>query len=878
MDSSINTDLTVNDIRAKPLFQKTIKDTGLNNIHHQKKNDILMILIYIYYYEKNELNIKKGISFKEKEKYYLIKSTWIRELKNYFDYQKISKILDEFKLTKDGINIPSLNELENNNILERIKLYLNNSDKNILNKKPNTNLIDSEIKMLPFKLKNNFIYYSNGYIINSKILEIIKNYMLEGQAIKIKPINIFNKENNIIISWIKNNAFVTFGNLNNELIFIANSCLVYYNLNIFNNEKKFLLNLSFKNYITSRKCQENNLNVQTLTKEIDEKLYKIGLFLKIKNQNVQRNYLLQKTLIKNMQNELKKKVQIINKYKKENSKNKLIIEQLKEEQTNLIEENKNLKGKIGDLENEVLTLKNILSYKANLDNEIEQFNVMGGEKLYERKSQEFINDRNQNEKLIIENINLINQIGELKKQLNQSKNNINEGKKVLLKSDYQSDEIISFIDDKKLNQKTENSNEGKKPLLRSDYQSDEIINFIDKSKQSQYESQIQNLNSDNQQTIPISLIPKENPLQTYIEPTLIGLNNIRAKSYINPILQCLNQIPSLINYFLNGSNQEMILNNNTIKESQNLLKLSPSYLQLTRMLWDKNKKGSSFSPYDFIENIEKMNPSFKNEQKSDSKDFIIFILEQIHLELKRQNNFQKYSIPLNQYDRKNAFINFMNDFLKECSIISDTFFGIIETTNICLYCKNFYSSKGINYPICYNYGIFNCLIFSLEEVRNFRNNLWANDNNQINQNNITINDCFLYNQKTERLIGENKNYCNICKQLYDSEYTSRIYRSPRVLILILNSNNNIKLDFTETLDLTQFVVEKDSSQMVYNLRGVISHLELIGSNEHYIGFCKSPINNQWYSYNDAFVNLVEDVQKEIINFGTPNILFYQKSN
>ena len=210
-------------------------------------------------------------------------------------------------------------------------------------------------------------------------------------------------------------------------------------------------------------------------------------------------------------------------------------------------------------------------------------------------------------------------------------------------------------------------------------------------------------------------------------------------------------------------------------------------------------------------------------------------------------------------------------------------FGFTETTNICLYCKDFYSRQRINYPICYNYGIFNCLIFPLEEVKNFRNNYWANLNIQINQNNsVTLDECFFYNQKTDKFTGENRNYCNICKRLFDSEYTNRIYSSPNVLILILNRGKdnkyNIKLDFTEILDLTQFVVVKDHPQLIYNLSGVITHYGQSGPNAHFIGFCKSPINNKWYKYNDELINPVEDVQRDIINFGTPYILFYQKSN
>ena len=907
MDSSNSTNIVVDKYIKQEINPMNI-DSTQSNCHQKNKKDILVVLIYIYYYEKNELNFKKGISFKEKENYFLIKSSWIKELKKYYDYQKISKILDEFILTQNRCNIPNLDNLQNNNILEKTKLHLNNSNINILNKQPNADLINPEIKLLPIKFKKKFFYYSNGYIINSKILEIIENYMFEGQKINIRPITILNKENNIIISLKLENVFSTFGNLNNELIYIANSCLAYYNLKIFNNEKNHLLNLSFKDYIISRKCQENNLKVQTLIKEVDKKAYKIGLFLKI--------------------------------YKEGNPKINLIIENFKKNQKNLMEENKNLKEKIqkleasvNDREKEIVELKNEVSRLSNQPDPT-TFKVIGGtdegnnfqksflereylikneelnermnqilikekeihdkmislndrESLLKKESQELINDKNQNQNLKQQNILLKSQNRELEeqlkqkqKQLSQNNDNVNVGRKALLSSSYQPDDIMNYIESKKKeSQEKDNVDEGKKILLSSQYHSDEIIDFIYKRK-NQKENQLQNLNLDTLSTISLYYLPNGCPLQAYKEPIFIGLDNTGSACYINAVLQCLNQIPSLTNYFLNDFNREVI-NNHIIKESNNLLQLSPAYLELTKMLWDNNKKESSFSPINFINTVEKMNPLFKKGNKGDYKDFIIFILEQIHKELKKPTNFQKHSVPVNQYDRNISIKNFINDFQKEGSIISDIFFGIIETTNVCLNCKRNCNLYGQNYPICYNYGKFNSLVFPLEEVRNFKNNSW---NNQIIQNNnLTLDDCFFYNQKTERFTGENQNYCNICRQLYDCEYTSRIYSSPNVLILILTrrSDNkyNIKLDFGEILDLTQFVQSKDCPRMIYNLKGVITQVEQSFPNyrnEYYIGFFKSPINNKWYSCNDTFINLVQDVQKEIINFGNPVILFYQK--
>jgi len=373
-------------------------------------------------------------------------------------------------------------------------------------------------------------------------------------------------------------------------------------------------------------------------------------------------------------------------------------------------------------------------------------------------------------------------------------------------------------------------------------------------------------------------IRKVNPLIIYMQPTLIGLNNIGATCFMNSTLQCLSQTKDLTNYFLNEKNKDRIINNNISIKNKNEYQLSPIFLELIQKLWEINGP-NSFSPNTFMNTINNMNPLFKSGQAGDAKDFIIFVLEQLHKELKQSINinFQDENGTLNQYDKNSAINYFLNDFKKECSIISDIFFGFNETTNECLYCKNIYNSKGLNGPICYNYGIFNCLIFPLEEVKNMKNM----QNNFINNNIVTLYDCFYYNQKSDYFTGDNRNYCNVCKQLYDSIYISKIFVSPKILVIILNRGRgniyDVKLDFNEIIDITQFVQQKDCPQLIYNLYGVITHIGQSGPNAHFIASCKSPIDNKWYRYNDAFVTPITNLQKDVIEFGTPYILFYQKN-
>jgi len=475
-------------------------------------------------------------------------------------------------------------------------------------------------------------------------------------------------------------------------------------------------------------------------------------------------------------------------------------------------------------------------------------------------------------KLIEKQSNKIKELEEKVKNLTQKEEELKKRNLEIEEREKMFNKKISFLEDKEnmISQQFkeyENLKEENKKLIKDNSILEERIKELEKENEK--------LKNNKKKVTKLKLKSKsKDKILSLKNPTLIGLNNIGATCFMNSTLQCLSQTKSLTNYFLNKDNKDRIINNNIALKNKDDLQLSPVYLELIQKLWDENGP-KSFSPNKFMNTVEKMNPLFKSGQAGDAKDFIIFILEQIHKELKTpiSNNINSNNLVLNQYDKNNAFNYFFNEFKKDCSIITDIFFGFNETTNECQNCKYLYNSKGINNPICYNYGVFNCLIFPLEEVKNHKS---AQNNNNI----VSIYDCFCYNQKSELFTGENRNYCNICKQLFDSIYTSKIFISSNVLVLILNRGKgniyNVKLDFSETIDITQFVLQKDCPQLIYNLYGVITHIGESGPNAHFVASCKSPIDNKWYRYNDAFVNPITDLKKEVIDFATPYILFYQK--
>ena len=634
--------------------------------------------------------------------------------------------------------------------------------------------------------------------------------------------------------------------------------------------------------LLNNKKEEIEKNIKILNNKEDELKYKMKV-LNIKEEEIKNK--LQVLFVK--EKELKKReIELENKNKLLNNRQFAILnkDQIEEEKKILNQQ----KLEISKKEKEIQTKNKELIKRALINDNREKEIKMKIEEIKKKEEEILIRENDFNKKMIYledkenyiqkENIELETK----KRNLMNYELSLQQKEKELdikIQNHNKNNRIISY-----------NSNGNNMNNYNQNYQNKNMINnniFNNNINQNNNRALGININKNNLQKLnpPSSKPSKLQPIKTFKGiPPLIGLNNIGSTCFKNSVLQCLSQTEDLTNYFLRETSLNKIMNNNIAKKNKNAPQLCPVYYELIRKLWDK-KGGNSFSPNKFMTLVDEMSKSdvlrFKTGEAGDAKDFIIFILEQFHKELQRSlKNSNQKNIPLNQYDKINTFNHFIEDFKENTSIISDIFFGINETNTICLNCKNNYNSKGIKEPICYNYGIFNCLIFPLEEVKKMKMQSMQNNFMIFNINTVSIMDCFLYNQKGEYFTGQNRNYCNLCKQLSDAVYTNKIFSSPKYLILIMNrgKNNvfNIKLDFVEYLDLTQFVIQKDN-QMFYSLYGVITHLGESGPNAHFVASCKSPVNNKWYRFNDSIITPINNFFTEIHNFGTPYILFYKKT-
>ena len=310
--------------------------------------------------------------------------------------------------------------------------------------------------------------------------------------------------------------------------------------------------------------------------------------------------------------------------------------------------------------------KELTGYKLKIEQNLITKNKANNEIIYNsQKLSKSVRD------LFNQNKNIPNE-----QDLIKLKKELNKREEMIIKKEKEINSKISFLEDKE-NYIEKESNEINK--RKEEFQKDVQENIRLKKENNELIKKNKELEEEiKMKELKLNSFRSKNKLEEYSIPTLVGLNNIGATCFMNSTLQCLSQTSRLTNYFLNEGNEEKIKNNNFALKKENP-QLSPIYLELIKKLWNKNGP-KSFSPNDFMNIIEKMNPLFKKGQASDSKDFIIFILEQLHKELKspiklKNNNFSM-NVPLNQYDKNNAFSYFFKDFQKECSIISDVFFWI----------------------------------------------------------------------------------------------------------------------------------------------------------------------------------------------------------
>ena len=239
--------------------------------------EIKKLFILIFYYERLLSKYFESSFTNINEKYYLINPEYLFKLKQSFNYQENY----EYKLNDLNLNINYIELDENTEKFFQNTYFENEStmEKNNFEYLKNINNIKS-----PICQKGQFKYFSNAFILPSKIYYLIKNLFFQNQEENIMPTKIIYKEEDLLIYF---NYNIEIGNLNEHLLFTP-KYFFDFNKTRFEIELKTILYNSIEEYLNSRKCSEKQMEPQNL---LNRNNNLIGVFISLinkgKTQNIQ---------------------------------------------------------------------------------------------------------------------------------------------------------------------------------------------------------------------------------------------------------------------------------------------------------------------------------------------------------------------------------------------------------------------------------------------------------------------------------------------------------------------------------------------------------------------------------------------------------------
>ena len=151
--------------------------------------------------------------------------------------------------------------------------------------------------------------------------------------------------------------------------------------------------------------------------------------------------------------------------------------------------------------------------------------------------------------------------------------------------------------------------------------------------------------------------------------------------------------------------------------------------------------------------------------------------------------------------------------------------------------------------------------------------------NKINDDSISLDKCFDYFIKFEKLDKDNEYLCEKCHIKQKAKTKIQIYNPPPILIIHLKRFNNVtkietKINFPiNDFNINKYVLNNENNN-VYNLYGVIYHSGT-KDNGHYYVNAYNLYKKKWYNFDDKKVKEILDLNNEII---TKNayVLFYIK--
>ena len=319
----------------------------------------------------------------------------------------------------------------------------------------------------------------------------------------------------------------------------------------------------------------------------------------------------------------------------------------------------------------------------------------------------------------------------------------------------------------------------------------------------------------------------------YTKAPKTGLKSLGETSYLNAVLQIFATNRTISSYFVNPTNKSYFETNKA---------QFPFTYVFHRLFthfypYPENDYSENYSPEVLLNVLGRYNKVYISKKSRNPTELLKFILTTLHKELNTKKT--KYISTSDSTNKNQVLKEGLDDFQKSNnSIISNNFHWFELKSKFCSECKLAY----------YNFN--NYEILDLDILGTFQ---------QCNSQ-ITLFHCLNY--QSEKI---QNSFCQKCQKYNQSKINTSIYSSPINFIFILNRGMpaqhllNINFILEEKIDIGKFL-ENQQAYNKYELSGVVS----FSVNENkYVCFGKSPVDNQWYLYNDD--NVANTNINEVLN-------------
>lgn len=360
---------------------------------------------------------------------------------------------------------------------------------------------------------------------------------------------------------------------------------------------------------------------------------------------------------------------------------------------------------------------------------------------------------------------------------------------------------------------------------------------------------------------------KESLRGTPPAPGAVGMHNLGNSCFLNSIVQCLNHIAPLTQYFLDGNFSKEINRKNPLGSGGHV---AMAYATLLREVWSGNY--SALAPRLLKQTVASFAPQFRNSFQHDSQEFCQFLMDGLHEDCNRVTN-KPYVEELEGFGMKDenaAIETWRKHLLRHDSIIVDRCQGMHRSHLTCPSCGR----ESIKFDV------FSTVSLPVVPYKEGSNNV------------IRVEDCVEKFLEGEQLDEMNAWYCPGCKKHVCALKMIALWSVPDILILHLKRfqfencsvSNNIlrsKIDDTvkfpiDNLDLTKYVLGPidDDAPPIYNLFGVSEHVGTTATSGHYTATVRNCKDGRWYRYNDAHVG---ETTGDAAVTGGAYLLFYQRA-